>query len=101
MTCARHLDLPARYVSGYVAQSDSLPHGNGAHAWAEVHLDDYGWIGFDCANGLCPIDTHVRVAVGLDYAGAAPVRGSRQGGEGEILNARVSAVATGIRFANQ
>ncbi len=44
---------------------------NGAHAWAEAHVDGYGWIGFDCANGLCPIDTHVRIAVGLDYADAA------------------------------
>ncbi|KRE04706.1 hypothetical protein ASE61_07240 [Bosea sp. Root670] len=101
MACARHLGLPARYVSGYVARSDSLPHGNGAHAWAEVHLEDYGWIGFDCANGLCPIDTHVRVAIGLDYADAAPVRGSRQGGEGENLSVLVSARETEGRFANQ
>lgn len=101
MACARHLGMPARYVSGYVAQADGLPHGNGAHAWAEVHLDDYGWIGFDCANGLCPIDTHVRVAVGLDFADAAPVRGSRQGGEGENLNVLVSAREAEGRFANQ
>ena len=101
MACARHLGMPARFVSGYVAQSDDLPHGNGAHAWAEVHLDEYGWIGFDCANGLCPIDTHVRVAVGLDFADAAPVRGSRQGGEGENLNVLVSAREAEGRFANQ
>jgi len=101
MACARHLGMPARCVSGYVAQSDDLPHGNGAHAWAEVHLDDYGWIGFDCANGLCPIDTHVRVAVGLDFADAAPVRGSRQGGEGENLKVLVSAREAEGRFANQ
>lgn len=101
MAGARHLGLPARYVSGYVAEAAGLPHGNGAHAWAEIHLDDYGWIGFDCANKLCPIDTHVRVAVGLDFTDAAPVRGSRQGGEGESLNVLVSASATGGRFANQ
>lgn len=101
MACARHLGLPARYVSGYVAQSDSLPHGNGAHAWAEVHLDDYGWIGFDPANGLCPIDTHVRVAAGLDFADAAPVRGARKGGDGEALAVRVSARNADGRAANQ
>lgn len=101
MACARHLGVPARYVSGYVAQSDDLPHGNGAHAWAEAYLEDYGWIGFDCANGLCPIDTHVRVAVGLDFTDAAPVRGSRQGGEGENLNVLVSAQEAEGRFANQ
>ena len=101
MACARHLGVPARYVSGYVAQSDDLPHGNGAHAWAEAYLEDYGWIGFDCANGLCPIDTHVRVAVGLDFADAAPVRGSRQGGEGEHLIVLVNAREAESRFANQ
>ena len=101
MTCARHLDVPARYVSGYVAQSDALPHANGANAWAEVHLEDFGWIGFDPANGLCPIDTHVRVAAGLDYADAAPVRGARKGGDGEALAVRVSARDAGARAANQ
>lgn len=101
MACARHLGHPVRYVSGYVAQADDLPQGNGAHAWAEVHLDDYGWIGFDSANGLCPIDTHVRVAVGLDFADAAPVRGSRQGGGGENLNVLVTAREAGSRQVNQ
>ena len=101
MACARHLDLPARYVSGYVAQSDSLPHANGAHAWAEIHLDDFGWIGFDAANGLCPIDTHVRVAAGLDFADAAPVRGARKGGDGEALAVTVSARNADGRTANQ
>jgi hypothetical protein len=33
---------------------------------------------------------HVRVAVGLDYLGAAPVRGTRYGGGGESLNVSVS-----------
>jgi transglutaminase-like putative cysteine protease len=101
MTCARHLGMPARYVSGYVAQSDALPHASGAHAWAEVHLDEYGWIGFDAANGLCPIDTHVRVAAGLDFADAAPVRGARKGGDGEALAVHVSAREAGGRLSNQ
>lgn len=101
MTCARELGIPARYVSGYVAQSDALPIANGAHAWAEVYLDDYGWIGFDCANGLCPIDTHVRIATGLDYADAAPVRGARKGGSGENLAVLVSAREAGERQSNQ
>lgn len=101
MTCARELGMPARYVSGYVAQSDTLPQAGGAHAWAEVHLDDYGWIGFDAANGLCPIDTHVRIAAGLDFADAAPVRGARQGGEGENLAVLVTAREAGGRFADQ
>lgn len=101
MTCARQLGHPARYVSGYVAQSEELEHDNGAHAWAEVFLDDYGWIGFDCANGLCPIDTHVRIAAGLDFSEAAPVRGARKGGSDEHLAVLVSAVEADGRRANQ
>ncbi|MGH6782472.1 MAG: transglutaminase family protein [Sphingomonadaceae bacterium] len=101
MTCARQLGIPARYVSGYVAQSDALPDAEGAHAWAEAHLDDYGWIGFDCANGLCPIDTHVRIAAGLDFADAAPVRGARKGGSGENLAVLVSARDANAQLANQ
>ncbi len=91
MACARHLGLPARYVSGYVADGADLRHADGAHAWAEVHVPGYGWIGFDSANGLCPIDTHARIACGLDYSDAAPVRGARQGGDGEALAVSVSA----------
>lgn len=102
MSCARQLGIPARYVSGYVAQSDALPDdAEGAHAWAEAHLDDYGWIGFDCANRLCPIDTHVRIAVGLDFSDAAPVRGARQGGSGENLAVQVSARDASAQYANQ
>jgi len=101
IACARQLDVPARYVSGYVAEAEGLPHVNGAHAWAEAHLDDYGWIGFDCANGLCPTDTHVRIAAGLDFADAAPVRGARKGGAGESLDVRISARQAGGRHGNQ
>ncbi|MEN5080907.1 transglutaminase family protein [Bosea sp. TWI1241] len=91
IACARLLGVPARYVAGYVAASEGLPHANGAHAWAEAWLPDYGWIGFDCANGICPVDTHVRVSTGIDYADAAPVRGARTGGNGESLLVAVSA----------
>lgn len=101
MACARLLGAPARYVSGYVAASDSLAHADGAHAWAEAWLPDYGWIGFDAANGLCPIDTHVRVATGLDFADAAPVRGARTGGQAESLLVEVSAQAAKPRFQGQ
>ena len=46
--------------------------------------------GFDPTNGICPTEAYVRVAVGLDYLGAAPVRGSIYGGTGEKLEFRVS-----------
>ena len=59
------------------------------HAWAEACVTDLGWVGFDATNGICATDAHLRVAVGLDYLGAAPVRGTRFGGGGEDLEVRV------------
>ena len=101
MTCSRILGAPSRYVSGYVAESPALPHAGGAHAWAEPYLPDYGWIGFDCAHGLCPVDTHVRVAIGLDHGDATPVRGARMGGNGETLLVEVDARAAAPSRSHQ
>ncbi len=89
VAAARHLGIPARYVSGYLFRSDR-PHGQEAgHAWAEALVDEVGWVGFDPANGICPTEAYVRVAIGLDYLGAAPIRGTRYGGSGEELAVRV------------
>ncbi len=51
----------------------------------EAFVPDLGWVAFDAANGLCATDAHIRVAVGLDYLGAAPTRGARYGGGDEEL----------------
>ena len=48
-----------------------------------------GWVAFDAANGLCDTDAHVRVAFGVDELSAAPLRGTRYGGAGEALPAKV------------
>ena len=48
-----------------------------------------GWVGFDPANAICTTDAHARVAIGLDYLGAAPVRGTYYGGGGETLSVAV------------
>ena len=69
---ARALDIPARYVTGYLTGADD---GVSAfHAWAEAYDDGLGWIGFDPRLQLCPTDRHVRLAVGLDALGTQPVR---------------------------
>jgi transglutaminase-like putative cysteine protease len=89
IAAARHLGMPARYVGGYMFRVDEKNDQGAGHAWAEVLVDDLGWVGFDPANGISPTDAYVRVAVGLDYLGAAPVRGIRYGGAGENLDVRV------------
>lgn len=68
----RALDIPARYVTGYLAGAQ--PGQPAFHAWAEAHDDRLGWIGFDPRLQLCPTDRHVRLAVGLDALGARPIR---------------------------
>lgn len=78
---ARLLGYPARYVSGYLWTSDQVLAGEAGHAWAEAHVPDLGWIGFDPANNTCPTEAYVRIAIGLDYGEAAPVRGVRRGGQ--------------------
>ncbi|MCC6736738.1 MAG: transglutaminase family protein [Bauldia sp.] len=84
IAAARHLEIPARYVGGYLYRPDTLLQEAG-HGWAEAMVDDLGWVAFDPANAVSPTEGYVRVAIGLDYLGAAPVRGSRHGGTGETL----------------
>jgi transglutaminase-like putative cysteine protease len=83
------MEMPARYVSGHLKRSDELVEQSAGHAWAEAFVPDLGWVGFDPTNGVSVTDAHVRVAVGFDYLGAAPVRGSRQGGGGETLDVAI------------
>jgi transglutaminase-like putative cysteine protease len=90
---ARAIGAPARYVSGYYLRSDS-DHQVAGHAWAEAHVADLGWVGFDPAHGVSPGEQHVRLAVALDYLSAAPIRGARVGGAGESMEVRVRVAPT-------
>lgn len=90
IAAARASGVPARYVGGYLLRDDGAVLQNAGHAWAEAHVRGLGWVGFDPANGVSPTAAHVRVAVGLDYLGAAPVRGSRSGGSEERLEVNVA-----------
>lgn len=89
IAAAREIGFPARYVSGYFHRADGVVRQEAGHAWAEAHVPDFGWVAFDAANGICATDAHIRVAVGLDYLGAAPVRGTRYGGGAEQLSVTV------------
>jgi transglutaminase-like putative cysteine protease len=86
LACARSLGVPARYVSGYLFTEDS--EHLASHAWAEAWLDD-AWYSFDVTNGLARPERHLKLAVGLDYLDACPVRGMRRGGGGELMHAKV------------
>jgi len=89
IAAARQLGVPARYVGGHLYRDDGVTAQDAGHAWAEAYVDRLGWIGFDPANKVCATDAHVRVAMGLDYLSAAPVRGTRLGGSGETMTVAV------------
>lgn len=89
IAAARHLGIPARYVSGYFCRADGVTEQEAGHAWAEALVPDLGWVAFDPTNGISATDQHLRVAAGLDYLSAAPVRGAQTGGGGEALSVRV------------
>jgi len=86
--CARSIGVPARYVSGYLFRSDT-PVQEATHAWAEAYVGDLGWVSFDPTNAVCATDSYVRLAIGLDYLDAAPVRGSYYGAADENMDVKL------------
>jgi transglutaminase-like putative cysteine protease len=89
IAAARSLSIPARYVSGHLTRTDQVDQ-EAAHAWAEAHVEGLGWVAFDPANGVSPTEAYVRIAIGLDYLGAAPVRGTVYGGGRESMTVTLS-----------
>lgn len=80
---ARALGLPARMVSGYLCvapQDAKWADPTDLHYWAEIFVDEIGWIGFDPALCLCAFDAHAALAFGLDHLDVAPVRAASYGG---------------------
>lgn len=86
---ARHLGIPARYVSGYFRREDGEAEQEAGHGWAEALVPDLGWVGFDPVHCVATTEAYVRVAAGLDHLGAAPIRGSRTGGGTETLDVKL------------
>lgn len=92
VACCRELGIPARYVSGYVYTADR--ERVSSHAWAEAWLSNR-WISFDVANARTIGEAHLKLAVGLDYLDACPVRGVRLGGGEEALHTQARIEAGG------
>jgi len=88
----RLVDIPARYVSGYICTNRSTAlRGEGAtHAWAEAYIPDYGWLGIDPTNNCIANDTHIRLAVGRNFSDCSPVKGVYKGASEHLLEVAVS-----------
>ncbi|MDO3721576.1 transglutaminase family protein [Marinobacter sp. chi1] len=94
IACCRHIGVPARYVSGYIHSADD--DHVATHAWAEAWIGS-NWHTFDVVNTLNVAESHIKLAVGLDYQDAAPVRGVRTGGGTE----QMETIARVIRASSQ
>ena len=87
----RRVGIPARYVSGYICPKDQELRGEGAtHAWVEVCIPFYGWIGIDPTNNCMANDRHVRLAIGRNFSDCTPVKGTYKGSSEHTLEVSVS-----------
>ena len=76
------LRMPCRYVSGYLAHrgvDSDRSAASATHAWIEVLMPHFGWVGFDPTNLLVAGERHIRTAIGRDYADVPPTHGMFRG----------------------
>lgn len=71
----RTLQIPALYVSGYLATETA----SATHAWVEVFVPGHHWQPLDPTHNRQADETYVKIAVGRDYADVPPVRGTYKG----------------------
>ena len=87
----RSVGIPSRYVSGYICPNRSGMRGEGAtHAWVEVYLPNYGWIGLDPTNNCIVNEKHVKLAVGKSFSDCSPVKGTYRGTSNHIMEVGVT-----------
>ncbi|MEO6316352.1 MAG: transglutaminase family protein, partial [Chitinophagaceae bacterium] len=85
------IDIPARYVSGYVCPNKTGLRGEGAtHAWVEAYIPFYGWLGLDPTNNCMVNDLHVRLATGRSFSDVSPVKGTYKGTSEHTLEVGVT-----------
>ena len=78
MAASRSWGIPARFVSGCQEGDPDQAEGE-LHAWAEVYLPGFGWLGYDPTHGLAVADRHVSYASSALPEQAGPVTGSFRG----------------------
>lgn len=92
--CLRAYGIAARYISGYV---ETLPKpgqqrligADASHAWFSVYVPGAGWLDYDPTNNSVPLDQHITLAWGRDYADVTPLKGIAFGGGQHTLSVSV------------
>lgn len=95
----RSLNLPARYVSGYIVTHPpegqvKLQGADASHAWISAWSPETGWVDFDPTNNLIPKGEHITIAYGRDYDDVSPISGVLLGGGAHSVGVAVDVVAT-------
>jgi transglutaminase-like putative cysteine protease len=87
----RTMEIPSRYVSGYICPNKSGLRGEGAtHAWVEAWIPGYGWAGIDPTNNVWVTNKHVKLAVGRNFNDCTPIKGTFKGVAEQSLSVYVS-----------
>lgn len=92
--CIRSQGMAARYASGYIEThpppgQSKLIGADASHAWFSVYVPGLGWVDFDPTNNQMPMDKHITVAIGRDYADVTPLKGVIFGGGEHELDVSV------------
>ncbi|MDD5462096.1 MAG: transglutaminase family protein [Methylococcales bacterium] len=94
IACLRAYGIAARYVSGYVETRPEpgkrrIVGADASHAWFSVYIPGAGWLDFDPTNNTVPLDQHITLAWGRDYADVTPLKGIAFGGGQHRLSVSV------------
>ncbi len=94
LSAARSRGVPARYVSGYIyaGAGDGTQGAGATHAWVELYLPSSGWQGFDPTNNILVGGSHIKIAVGRDYADVPPTKGLLRAASGRPLPSETALV---------
>jgi transglutaminase-like putative cysteine protease len=95
LAACRAVDIPARYVSGYLFNPNSssapgLDDHAASHAWIDAFVNRSAWLSVDPTHDSLQTMNYVRVAVGRDYSDVPPTRGVYKGQAKETLSVRVA-----------
>jgi transglutaminase-like putative cysteine protease len=98
IACLRSLNLPARYVSGYLRTFTApgrprLVGADASHAWVSAYCPGFGWMDVDPTNDVVPSLNHVTLGWGRDYGDVSPLRGLILGGRDHTLKVNVDVIA--------
>lgn len=98
LACLRALQLPARYVSGYLltrppeGQAERLVGADASHAWLAIFCPGHGWVDLDPTNNVIVSVEHITIAWGRDYDDVSPINGAIFGGGAHTVRVAVDVI---------